>query len=360
MRPAFAAAVAQIREACPWDPDPVVAVADGEGRLLSASDGRGVASLESVARFVRRSFAADWGPGSAAVSNDPFVGAADICEMTLVSAVPDGLALARVRVPDLGGFDFGGVAPGALDVWGEGARFPALRIAIDAGQRAEGRALLRLNSRTPRLLDRALDALGEAAACGAEVLGERSALESERLEAAAAASAALGALRPGTYAAEVEIDVPGQPPGPAVRAALTVGEEIELSFSESDPAVERPLNSTAPLTTDCSLAEIESGVAGFRAAPGALEAISVDAGAGTIAGAELPATTSLARFLTEGAIRAAVQDVLRQAGGAERTTTWWEAEGSQAFAQLIDPADLRLRAERVAWLVELEQGDDDD
>lgn len=350
---AFESAVSQLRDACPWDPAPTVALADAEGRIVAAEDERRAASLEAVARFVRDAFAGDWAPGDVVLSNDPFVGCADVTELTLVHGAADGFALARVRIPDIGGFRVGGVAPEALDIWGDGARFPALRIAIGGAPRSEGRALLLLNSRTPKLVDRALDALSAVAAKLAQDLP----VQDGRAAAAQAARDALRTLTPGTYRAEAAVELPGRPAGPSVRVTLEVGEDVRLGFADSDAVVELPVNSSAPHTLDCCLAELADAIEGFPTAPGALGAVAVDPGAGTIAGAALPAATSLARHVTARAIREAVRDVVRQAGGTDASEGWWEREGRRAFEARIDPDGLCLRPELVAATLELERNE---
>ena len=87
-----------------------------------------------------------------------------------------------MTLPDVGGFEFGGLAPQSFDTWGEGARFPMLRIAVQEAPRLEGLQLVSLNSRTPALVAQGLaamsvvaselcDALDAAPALGDGLLG---------------------------------------------------------------------------------------------------------------------------------------------------------------------------------------------
>jgi len=137
-----------------WDAAPMTAVADASGQPIFVSDPARSPSLAGCGAHLYATFRDSLAPGDAVVSNDPFVGADHVTDFTLARRGKRGIAFARMRLPDVGGFEFGGFAPQSFDVWGEGARFPALRVALGGAPRREGLELVTLNSRTPALVRR--------------------------------------------------------------------------------------------------------------------------------------------------------------------------------------------------------------
>lgn len=352
-------AAAQLESAVPWEAEPLAAVGDAAGRPLFVSDPARAPSLAASGAYVTSFFGARFAPGDAAVSNDPFVGASHVTDFTLVRRCARGTAFARMRLPDIGGFEFGGLAPQSFDTWGEGARFPALLVALRGEPRTEGLDLVALNSRTPELLRRGVAAMEEVAGRLAQAIDAGAEQDHEPLRAAAAtAAAALAALRPGTYAAEAQVDCPLDGDSPLVSVALEIGDgRTRLSFAGSSPQIEAPLNSPPAHTLDCCLSALAAAVPGFPLAPGALDALDIDPSAGTITGAEPPAITGLAPYHTARAIHRALGTALRAAGApaAADPDDWWETSGRAAYERRVDPVTLRLRGERAATLRELEK-----
>jgi N-methylhydantoinase B/oxoprolinase/acetone carboxylase alpha subunit len=278
--------------------------------------------MADAAMAVRGFFAGSWQRGDVALTNDPFGGGTVVTEFTIVSDA----VVVRVRLPDVGGFHMGGLAPEAFDVWGEGARFTPLRVATAGAPRREALDLITLNSRTPRLVRGALDAILQVCAGPPEE------------------SVNGGQLSPGEYNAEVAIEAP-LAVAPVVRVKMTVGEQIEIDLSGSDPQVPAPLNSTASHTRDCCLAALVD--AGLRPDQ-AFRSMRVVAGEATVTGATLPAATGLSPYFTARAIRAGVLMALGQ------EEQWWEREGQHRFLQRVDPDTLLLRESLAAAYARLE------
>jgi N-methylhydantoinase B len=352
-------AAAQLENALPWEAEPLAAVGDAAGRPVFVSDPARAPSLTASGVHMTSFFGGRFAPGDAAVSNDPFVGASHVTDFTLVRRCERGTAFVRMRLPDIGGFEFGGLAPQSFDTWGEGARFPALLVAVRGEPRSEGLDLVALNSRTPKLIRRGVAAMEEVAGRLAHAIDTGAGPDDEPLRSAAAAAAsALTGLRPGEYAAEAQVDSPLAGDSPVVRVALEVGDtRPRLSFAGSSAQIEAPLNSPPAHTLDCCLSALATAVPGFPLAPGALDALEIDTGAGTITGAEPPAITGLAPYHTAHAIHRALATALRAAGvpTAVDLDDWWETAGSAAYERRVDPATLRLRGERTAALKELEK-----
>jgi N-methylhydantoinase B/oxoprolinase/acetone carboxylase alpha subunit len=342
-----------------WDAAPMTAVADISGRPIFVSDPAKSPSLAGCGAYVTETFGPSLAPGDAVVSNDPFVGADHVTDFTLVRRGERGIAFARMRMPDVGGFEFGGYAPQSFDTWGEGARFPALRVALGGAPRREGLELVALNSRTPSLVRHGLDAMLETTAELCEALDREGPIDDSPLRSfAAAAESALAGLNRGRFSAESAIECPVGGHEHLVRVELTITDgRARISFARSSPQLEAPLNSPPGHTRDCTLAVLAESLPAFPLAPGALDGVDFDPGSGTITGATPPAITGLAPFHTARAIRGALGEVLRAAGaaGASSADHWWEADGRPAFEARVDPATLRVPLAAARALIDLER-----
>ena len=279
-------AAADLASEMPWPSNPMVAVGRDDGRPILVSDPSRAPSLAASAAYLSNFFD-DLQPGDAIISNDPFVGASHVTDFTLVRRARRSTALARVRLPDIGGFEFGGLAPQSFDTWGEGARFPALRVSVAGRPRHEALNLVALNSRTPALLRMGLGAMERVAAGLSDAFDDWDEDGEETLfSAASAGRLALAELTAGSYRAEapVESPVPGKPP--VVRVELTIGSERpRLSLAGSSRQLEAPLNSPPGHTLDCCLCALADAVPSFPLAPGALDSLEIDTGESTITGA---------------------------------------------------------------------------
>jgi N-methylhydantoinase B/oxoprolinase/acetone carboxylase alpha subunit len=349
-------AAADLASGMPWPSNPMVAVGRDDGRPILVSDPSRAPSLAASAAYLFNFFD-DLQPGDAIISNDPFVGASHVTDFTLVHRARRSTALARVRLPDIGGFEFGGLAPQSFDTWGEGARFPALRVSVAGRPRHEALNLVALNSRTPALLRMGLAAMERVAAGLSDAFDEWDEDGEDTLfSAASAGRLALAELTAGSYRAEapVESPVPGEPP--VVRVELTIGSQRpRLSFAGSSRQLEAPLNSPPGHTLDCCLCALADAVPSFPLAPGALDSLEIDTGENTITGASAPAITGLAPYFTARAIRRAVGTCVQLAGGPETNPdSWWEAEGRADYETRVDPGTLRLAVGPAAALAELE------
>ena len=351
-------AAQRLAELTPWDAEPMTAVGDLAGRPLVVSDPGRWPSLVACGEHICRFFGGSLERSDAIISNDPFVGAWHVTDFTLLFRGERGTAFARMRLPDIGGFELGGLAPQSFDTWGEGARFPALRVAAGGAPRREGLDLVALNSRTPNLVRHGLAVMEQVAAELADAIDGGPAIGAESLrQAAEVAAGALAALTPGTYHAQaaVQSPLPGEPPVVRVQLTLDSG-RCRLSLAGSDPQLEAPVNSPPQHTRDVCLAGLADVVPGFPLAPGALDAVELDPGAGTVAGAGAPAITGQARYHTARAIRQALNAVLHQAGAPlpDGDDGWWQAAGRADYERWVDSATGRLRKKTVDDLRALE------
>lgn len=366
MREVVQRAAARLGALASWAPEPLAAIADLDGRPLFVSDPRRTASLAATGAHAVQFFADGFAPGDAAVSNDPFIGAWHVTDFTVLRRANRGIALTRMTLPDIGGFEFGGLAPQSFDTWGEGARFPMLRIAVQGALRREGLQLVSLNSRTPALIAQGLAAMSVVASELCDAIDAAPALGDALLgSAAGAATSALERLRPGSYRVRTPVDSPLLVDPPTVDVELTIAADgHRISFAGSDPQLEAPLNSPPGLTLDRCLGVLADAVDGFPLQPGALVGLEIDTGAGTVAGAQAPAITGLAPYYTSRAISRALTTALSDAGagGVTDPDTWWQSHGRVALEARVDVSVMRLRHDRVAALRSLEaraRGHDD-
>lgn len=340
---------------------PAVAIVLADGRTLASSDPDRAGSLGCAAREVLAAFAGDWGEGDAAVANDPFAGGVHVCEFTLVRPLRadagSGAIALRMRVPDVGGFEFGGLAPQSFDTWGEGARFPPLRVRQCGERRGEAVELITMNSRTPNVVRRSLDAMLHEADRIAAALRDPALLEQALHAAEARCAQSIARLTAGRCSVEAPVEIPGAAqPVATVRLDASVAHGmLALDFSRSDAQVGAAVNSTVAHTLDCVLAALHDALgAPAGAAPAA--ALAVVPGDGRVTGAAPTSTTGLAPTLAARAIRRAVIQALAAFGAPEADPdNWWARAGRRRFAEEVDATTLRLHPARVAEARALEQ-----
>lgn len=333
---------------------PAAAIVLADGRTLASSDPDRAGSLGCAAREVLGAFAGDWAESDAAVTNDPFAGGVHVCEFTLVrpfraNAASGAIAL-RMRVPDVGGFEFGGLAPQSFDTWGEGARFPPLRIRQCGERRGEAVELITMNSRTPHLVRRSLDAMLREADRLADAIREPSSLDTASRAAEARCAQIIARLASGRCSVDAPVEIPGaaQPVATVRLEASVANGMLTLDFSRSDAQVGAAVNSTRAHTLDCALGALHDAL-GAPAGAASDVALAVVPGDGRVTGAAPTSTTGLAPTLAARAIRRAVIQALAALGAPEADPDiWWARAGRRRFADEVDATTLRLHPARVA------------
>lgn len=142
--------------------------------LLQSSTG----VVRAVSAFFR-----SWEPGDVGITNDPDTGAMNATDFIAVAPVfrpnLDGWVAVRSRVPDFGGWEFGGYSPQAVDRWAEGARVEPVKLLAQGKSRREVTDLIKLNSRTPHVTENILSMMAEIAL---EISSEAELLEQHSLE----------------------------------------------------------------------------------------------------------------------------------------------------------------------------------
>jgi N-methylhydantoinase B len=151
-------------------------IADGQGNLLSVADGipihtgGGGLAIRKLLELLGK----DMEPGDVFLSSDPYeAGGNHLPDWTVMRPVfLDGTLVAftcnRAHQSDIGGGAPGTYNPAATEIFHEGIRLPPIKIVSRGSERADVWHLLRLNSRTPELLDGDLRAM-----VGSTAIGER-------------------------------------------------------------------------------------------------------------------------------------------------------------------------------------------
>jgi N-methylhydantoinase B len=297
--------------------DPGAAIADGAGRVVACAELRHLGTFASAARTAAAGLEFPFEAGDVVLFSDPFSGGSRVVDFHVLSPVEVGdpagpwIVGCRATAADLGGDCFGGLNPGASEIWAEGARITPL--AIFDGRRgvaADTLGCVLLNSRTPRLLRAELEALVAAARTAAKPLAAAlagsavpgtSASELVRAVVAEEARVLLAALAGGAAASEVA-------GGAAVRLeAVVAGRQVRLDLSGSDRAGPGYANATRGTTVSAAL---EGALPpGDRMAcwnEGLLDAVAVVTEPGTLVDAPYPAATgAAAHSVAPAVIRAA-------------------------------------------------------
>ena len=246
------------------------AVLSPSGDLVAASEleqPTHISALSWSARALVEKYRDDIGPGDMFLHNDPYTGGSHLNDVGLFYPVFHGdepLAMVGVMAhwQDIGGMVPGSLSGSATDIFQEGIRIPALRIARRGVWLAETLDLLFANVRDPvdrrgdlsamegacRIAERRLHAM--TARFGVATI--RTALTALLDRAEARMREAIRGVPDGEYAYETYLDNSGDSPSPLrLKLKLTVaGDEIHADFTGCAPQVLGPANlGPAPATT---------------------------------------------------------------------------------------------------------------
>ncbi|MCC5979136.1 MAG: hydantoinase B/oxoprolinase family protein [Salinarimonas sp.] len=247
-------------------------LADAEGTVVSQADGipihtggGGFAARAIVARF-----AGDIAPGDVFLLNDPYAAGGNhlpdwvIARPVFVGDDHLGFACNRAHQSDIGGGAAGTYNPQATEIFHEGLRLPVMKLVEAERVREDLWELLKLNCRTPDLLDGDLRAMLGSTRIGAEriaALTEELGTDQARAcfagildYAEARFRAVIRDLPDGTYRGEDRTDNDCFDPAEIItRVALTIeGDRLTVDFTGTDDQIRGFKNS--------SLANTVSGV----------------------------------------------------------------------------------------------------
>jgi N-methylhydantoinase B len=338
-------AAARLRQRFPWWTFPSCGIVSSAGDVVATTERQRSGSLGCTVDTVSSFFGTGWTEGDVAITNDPFGGGTHVNDFTVVRHSGSYCIGVQVRVPDMGGFNFGGFAPDAFDIWGEGTRFTPLRIRTRGRPEREALQLTALNTRTPALqaalFSQATAAADFAADQGGDDLDLSRRSTDVRFNAIEDESCS---LRSGTYLAMADVERADGGSRLTVRLhAEVTGERMSFGLSESDPQCDAPYNLTRGATMDACLSAVLMYAPHLRSNTRAHRHIEVHVGKGSIVGASPPAATGFGIYFVSEAVRTVVGEVLTQAGAVNVDQVSSAGEGRRSFASLVDPQYMMMR-----------------
>lgn len=289
-------------------------IAGADGTVVSQADG--IPIHTGGGGFAVRALLDAWGDDIADedvfLLNDPYAaGGNHLPDWVIARPVFSGDTLVaftcnRAHQSDIGGGAAGTYNPEATEIFQEGLRLPVMRLVERGRTREDLWALLKLNCRTPELLDGDLRAMLGSTRIGAERV--RALVDDLGLDLALASfagildhaearfRAAIAALPDGTYEGADCTD--NDCFGPAeiwTRVAVAIrGEEMTVDFTGTDPQIRGFKNSSlanthsAVYTALCSFFEAD-----MPRNEGSFRPVAIVAPPGTIVNAEPPAPMTM-------------------------------------------------------------------
>jgi N-methylhydantoinase B len=343
-------------------------VFDTAGNMIGQSSSGTPGHINAMATGVRHfvdAFPRDaLAPGDVLLTNDPWMTAGQVNDITVATPVFRDEKLLAFFVSTCHAPDIGGrlLSAEAADVYEEGLRLPLMKLARGGRMNEDLLAIVRANVRTPdetigdlyaqaaandvgaRSLLRCLDDLGldELDAVGAEI----------RRRSEDAMRSAIAALPDGRYEAEALSDGYGE--RVVLHVAVTVrGDEIDLDFAGSSPQSRHGINVVLNYTHAYASFALKSAVAPeVPHNAGSFRPVRVMAPEGCILNCVPPAPVAsrhLVGHFIPGLIFAALEPVLgerRPAGGAD--SIWisvWSGAGYNLTLFQSGGAGARLRAD---------------
>jgi N-methylhydantoinase B len=277
----------------------------------------------------------DLTPGDGWIVNDPHTGGAlhqaDVGIIMPVFAGDEhrGWTFTNIHVLDIGGSGVSGIAPGALSIYGEGLRFPPIRVIRGGQLDPEWEKFIAANVRAPRPVINDIRSMIAASHVGAAKLNE--VIERFGIEAHLAYSEynkdltektfreRISRLPDGVYEAVdwVEWDGRNDPDVMLpIRARLTVdGSDLEFAF-EGFPQIEAYVNAGrgAMIGSIAAPLVVLMGYGDFPINGGMWRPLSFDFGApGTNVNPTVPAAVSFGHVETGFAVRKLTANLLVQA-----------------------------------------------
>jgi N-methylhydantoinase B/oxoprolinase/acetone carboxylase alpha subunit len=347
-----------------WRSAPQAAIFGAAGEALAMTSVAAVSSLTASLATLRNFFGEKWEPGDAAITNDAEAGAANACEMTVAApiwmnrAAPPMWVVLRAFIPDLGGWELGGYSPQALDRWAEGARIEAAKVAAAGKYRREITDTITLNSRTPRLTLRCMQALVDAArtvgegvkrefATGGDAVIQGNALRSLENQHITQALAKLGSA-PRVAAARIVTPVAGLSLESLSLSLTCSANGIDIAVPPS-PVASLPFNLGRHGAADCAIAAITAALDLTSLRTGAIRhRVRVETGAPGLLDAPLPASVCLGRGTVGKALFLAVVDAL--SAGAPKTSgeDLWQTYQAKHYDDSFDPKTGKITPRRAA------------
>ncbi len=252
-------------------------VLDGKGRLAALSVGIPQFMLTSTlpVRFALEYLGAEeLRAGDVFIANDPYHGGGHLPDYNVFAPVVADGRLVLIPSIQCHHGDTGGAVPGgynvtAADIWGEGVRWPAVKVVDQGRERRDVMYALQVNNRLPGFLGDLRAQIG-AAQMAARRLGElierygvemvESSVDYMIDYAARRFAEEVAAWPDGVYEADAYVDHdPLGNPDVHIHAKVTIeGEHLSVDYTGSDTRQELQAWSTFGNTRGCTVAQIAS------------------------------------------------------------------------------------------------------
>jgi N-methylhydantoinase B len=258
-----------------------------------------------------------WGPGDAVLTNDPWIGAGHLPDVSIVQPIfwrdrLVGFMGSITHVADVGGMVFGGQSK---ELFEEGLRFPPTLIQTVDGPNPTFFDIIRANTRVPDEVIGDFQALMAANDTGARGVGlllsegelrdltEFGHLVQDRSEAAM--RDAIRQVPNGVYYGQVQADGYDEPI--IIKCAVHVmDDEVLIDYEGSSPQVPYPLNGVHNFTFAYTVYPVKCAIAGdIPNNQGSLRPFTVNAPLGSVLNCRFPAPVGL-RHINGQLLQAAV------------------------------------------------------
>jgi N-methylhydantoinase B len=318
-------------------------VTDATGTLVSNADGIPIHTGGGgfAVRALLAAFGDDFAPGDAFVLNDPYVAGGNhlpdwvIARPVFVDGDLFAFTCNRAHQSDIGGGAAGTYNSAAREIWQEGLRIPPVRL-VEAGRlRSDVFELLKLNSRTPDLMDGDLRAMLGSTRIGADgvvalatelgVAQARVCLAGILDHAERRFRAAVAELPDGRYEAVETMDNDCfETVDVSIRCAVTVdGDRMTVDFTGTDPQIAGFKNSSVANTFSAvAMALLSFFEPDLPRNEAALRGVELIAPEGTIVNALPPAPMTMNTVFVAHEIIHAVWRCLSQADPGRALAGW--------------------------------------
>ena len=330
---------------------PIFSQAHDFSCFITAADGTVVSQADGIpihtggggfaVRALLKAFSGDIAPGDVFLLNDPYAAGGNhlpdwvIARPVFAEGELLGFTCNRAHQSDIGGGAAGTYNPEATEIFHEGLRLPVLKLVEKGKLREDLWALLKLNCRTPDLLDGDLRAMLGSTKIGAErvealaaELGTGQALACFRgiLDYADARfRAAIAELPDGVYTGEDHTDNDCfEAADIATRVTLTIeGDRMTVDFTGTDPQMKGFKNSSlanthsAVYTALCSFFDAD-----MPRNEGSFRAVGIVAPEGTLVNARPPAPMTMCTVFPAHDIIHACWKALAQADPHRASAGW--------------------------------------
>jgi N-methylhydantoinase B len=322
-------------------------IAAADGTLISQADGIPIHTGGGgfAVRAVLRDFGGRIEPEDVFLLNDPYAAGGNhlpdwvIARPVFVDGKLAGFACNRAHQSDIGGGAAGTYNSDATEIYHEGLRLPVLKLIERGTLREDLWALLKLNSRTPELLDGDVRAMIGSTRIGAErvaallaEVGVESGLalvEGILDHADRRFRAAMAALPAGRYVAEEETDNDCfEQRRIVIRVAVTVGPDgTVVDFTGTDPQIRGFKNSSVANTWSAVYMALASFLdPDLPRNEGTFRSVRIVAPEGTIVNARPPAAMTMNTVFIAHEIVHAIWKALGQAAPQRACAGWGKSQ----------------------------------